>query len=86
MKYINAKEILPIDLLKIIQNYIDGEYLYIPTCGKKKSWGESSGGKMELAKRNMAIKDKHHQGYSVAKLAREYYLSESNIRKIIKKK
>ncbi|KAJ51695.1 Mor family transcriptional regulator [Clostridium tetanomorphum] len=85
MKYINAEEILPIDLLEKIQTYIDGKYLYIPTRGKRKSWGENSGIKGELKKRNMAIKDKYHQGYSIAKLAIEYYLSESSIRKIISK-
>ena len=30
MKYTNAKSILPEELLTLIQDYIDGEYLYIP--------------------------------------------------------
>ena len=30
MKYSNAHSILPVDIVKIIQQYVDGEYLYIP--------------------------------------------------------
>ena len=30
MKYSNAHNILPVDIVKIIQEYVDGEYLYIP--------------------------------------------------------
>lgn len=85
MKYINAEQILPGELLEKIQSYIDGEYIYIPRCGKRKSWGEGSGGKEELTKRNRVIKCKYNQGDSISKLAREYYLSESSIRRIIKK-
>ena len=30
MKYKKAQEILPDNIIKIIQEYVDGEYLYIP--------------------------------------------------------
>ncbi len=41
MKYTNAKSILPEELLTLIQDYIDGEYLYIPRKQEnQKSWGE----------------------------------------------
>ena len=30
MKYENANNILPSDIVEILQEYIDGEYLYIP--------------------------------------------------------
>lgn len=47
MKYTNAKSILPEELLTLIQDYIDGEYLYIPRKQEnQKSWGE----KVELKK------------------------------------
>lgn len=35
MKYINAAEVLPKELLNEILNYVDGELLYIPTSKKK---------------------------------------------------
>lgn len=34
MKYIKAQDVLPEEIVKIIQEYIDGEYLYIP----RKKW------------------------------------------------
>lgn len=34
---------------------------------------------------NMAIKDKYNKGYSVGKLSKEYYLSESVVSRIINK-
>ncbi len=30
MKYIKATDVLPVEILEIIQEYIDGEYIYIP--------------------------------------------------------
>lgn len=30
MKYIKAIDVLPQEIIEIIQNYVDGEYLYIP--------------------------------------------------------
>ena len=42
MKYINAADVLPKDLLNEILNYVDGELLYIPTSRKKKKWGKQT--------------------------------------------
>jgi len=52
MSYIKADDILPQELLEIIQNYIDGEYIYIPRkeCNKK-NWGENT--KKELTSINV---------------------------------
>ena len=30
MKYIKATDVLPVEILEIIQEYIDGEYIYLP--------------------------------------------------------
>ena len=38
MKYINAAEILPEQLLKELQKYVDGKVLYIPKASGKKEW------------------------------------------------
>ena len=44
MKYVKAIDVLPQEIIEIIQNYVDGEYLYIPRKNdNKKSWGEKSG-------------------------------------------
>ena len=49
MKYKNAQKILPKEIIKIIQQYVDGNYLYIPRKDEnRKSWGENSGFKNEL--------------------------------------
>lgn len=49
MNYENANNILPPYIIEIIQEYIDGKYLYIPRKSEnKKSWGEESGFREEL--------------------------------------
>jgi Mor family transcriptional regulator len=85
MKYEKAQDILPKDIIELIQEYIDGSYLYIPRKSEnKKNWGETSGVKSELRKRNIEISDKYNKGISVKELANNYYLSENSIRRIIR--
>lgn len=44
MKYINAKNLLPDALVKELQSYIQGGYLYVPADqAQQKRWGEASG-------------------------------------------
>ena len=38
MKYINANDVLPANLLEQIQEYVQGEYLYIPVRDKAVSY------------------------------------------------
>ena len=43
MKYINADIILPEELLKEVQKYVQGGMVYIPKPeGLRKKWGENS--------------------------------------------
>lgn len=87
MKYLNAQAILPDALVQELQAYIQGGYIYVPVATKqKKCWGEVSGYREELAKRNQRIKEDHHAGVSMAHLAEKYCLSFSAIRKIIYQK
>jgi len=52
MKYINATEVLPLDLLNEIQKHISGEILYIPQPeGKKNPWGSRKGTRQEIVNR-----------------------------------
>lgn len=56
MKYMNAKDILPDLLVKELQEYIQGGYIYIPANEKQhRRWGEVSGYKEELRQRNIEI-------------------------------
>lgn len=84
MKYRKAQNVLPDELVKLIQEYVDGEYLYIPRInGKQKAWGENSGTKEYLKSRNIDIYTKYRIGKSTYELSMEYYLSEQSIRRII---
>ncbi|MDU3582033.1 MAG: CD3324 family protein [Clostridium butyricum] len=84
MKYVKAQDVLPEELIELIQKYIDGNYLYIPRRNDNhKSWGESSGIKNILKIRNREIYIKYKNGMSVDALSNEYYLSEKSIRRII---
>ncbi len=84
MKYLKAKNILPDELIKEIQKYVDGEFLYIPrVVGKEIGWGEISGTKDYLKERNSLIYQKYSEGIKVSSLADEYFLSEQSIRRII---
>ena len=84
MKYINAKFLLPDALVKELQHYIQGGYLYIPTDQtQQKCWGEKSGYRQELQQRNRQIQQAYRKGTSVEQLAGEYCLSVHTIHKII---
>lgn len=84
MKYINAKTLLPKALVEELQNYIQAGYIYVPAKEEqRRSWGEASGYRKELEKRNEKIRTEYKQGISVEELAHRYCLSLSAVRKII---
>ena len=85
MKYKKAQDILPAHIIEMLQEYVDGEYLYIPIKNNtKKSWGEKSGLKKELIERNKEIFNKYQNGIEIKELTSQYYLTESSIRRIIR--
>lgn len=85
MKYEKAQNILPQDIIELIQQYVDGGYLYIPRKSEsKKSWGENSGIKGSLKKRNNEIYNKYSNGVSIRDLSEQFYLTEDSIRRIIR--
>jgi Mor family transcriptional regulator len=86
MSYIKATDILPKEILDLIQNYVDGEYIYIPRkeCNRKE-WGETTVIKNETSVRNIEIYEKYKAGVSVMVLSEEYYLSLKSIQRIILK-
>jgi len=84
VKYKNAKEILPKDLMDEVQKYIEGEYLYIPKAeGSRKKWGDNSGYRRNLSMRNDSIRKEYINGATISELANKYYLSENTIKKIV---
>lgn len=84
MKYAKAQDVLPEEIIKIIQEYIDGKYLYVPRKDENhKSWGEKSGIRHSLKVRNTEIYKKYINGSTINELTQEYYLSEKSIRRII---
>lgn len=86
MRHVKAKSILPNDIIQIIQEYIDGEYIYIPRKnGNEKSWGEKNGTRKNLEYRNKSIYNKYLSGIKVKEIAQEYFLSENSIRRIVSK-
>jgi Mor family transcriptional regulator len=84
MRYIKAETLLPEDLLKEIQKYIQGGYIYIPSDETaRKKWGEKTGNRDYMINRNNTIREKYENGCTVAALAEEFYLSIESIKKII---
>lgn len=87
MKYLNAKVILPDALVKELQTYIQGGYLYIPVEEEQqKRWGEVSGYRQELKERNRQIKEGYQSGIPIESLSEQYGLSFYAVRKIIYQK
>lgn len=83
MNYENAKELLPDELLRQVQNYAAGKLLYVPIKEEGKSWGEVSGYRQKLIKRNLMICNKYANGMTISELADEYFLSLDSIKKIL---
>lgn len=86
MSYIRAEIVLPKDLLKLVQEYADGQYLYIPKkADNRKCWGENTTSKLLIQQRDREIYSKYLKGISTAELAQEYYLSLKSIQRIVLK-
>ena len=84
MSYIKAKEILPEELIRRIQEYVDGAYIYIPRKpGTRHDWGQKTGYRTELKTRNDRIRREYAAGISVTALSQRHYLSEKSIRRIL---
>ena len=84
MSYKNATQVLPRDLLLKIQEYIDGEFLYIPrVADHKRGWGETTSTRQELQGRNERIYADYRSGINMETLAEKYFLSLKSIQRII---
>ena len=85
MSYTKAEDVLPKHLVEEIQQYVDGKLLYIPRKDENSlSWGEKSGTKEKLAKRNQTIVSRYYSGETLENLSKAYYLSEKRIQGILR--
>jgi Mor family transcriptional regulator len=85
MSYKRAEEILPIEIIEMIQFYIDGENIYIPRKENNKvKWGDGTQIRRELQERNTQIFAEYNEGLNVVALANKYFLSEKSIQRIIR--
>ncbi len=86
MGYIRAEEILPIEVVELIQQYVDGESIYIPRKpSRRQAWGTGTQTKQELLKRDREIYGEYLAGSRTSELACKYYLSEKSIQRILRK-
>jgi Mor family transcriptional regulator len=86
MSYKNGKDVLPPNLLKQLQEYIQGEIVYIPKKEQKRAgWGENNGTRLIIERRNREIFRLYQNGSTVMELIKVFHLSEDSIRKIIVK-
>ncbi len=85
MSYRRAEDVLPIDVIRIIQTYIDGEILYIPRKeNQRREWGHQTTVRQELRERNQSILFDYQSGLTNVQLAEKYYLSEKSIQRIVR--
>lgn len=85
MSYIRAEEILPTEIIEIIQQYVEGQNIYIPRkSGHRTQWGSKTRIRKELEERNRQIVEDFRAGDSKSVLATRYFLSEKSIQRIVK--
>lgn len=82
--YVNAEQVLPPQLLEQVQRYAAGKLLYVPqTREAARPQGERTGQRSYYRKRNQMIRNKYAYGTGIPQLAREYYLSQETVKKIV---
>ncbi|HYH04029.1 MAG TPA: CD3324 family protein [Bacillota bacterium] len=86
MNYRNGKDFLPSQLLSQLQEFVEGEIIYIPRKNKQRAgWGVVNGTRVKIAERNREIYQLFCNGISVRELSSRYHLSEDSIRKVLQK-
>lgn len=85
MGYKRADDVLPESILESLQKYVSGETIYVPKKDEgRKKWGSGTGVNERLRLRNEQILKQHQKGITVKELAKEYYLTEKSIQRILK--
>ncbi len=84
MGYMKAEDIFPNELIEIIQQYIDGESIYIPRKPERRlKWGNNTGIVNEISARNNKIYDAYRSGKTINELSNDFCLSVKSIQRII---
>ena len=84
MKHSSASAVLPEKLLFEIQQYVQGELLYIPKIkANHKKWGDDTQGKIMTSTRNDKIRLAFCDGCTIEDLCEKYSLSIASIKKIV---
>lgn len=87
MSYKKAEQVLPVELIELIQQYADGICLYIPRKeNTRRKWGEKTSTLSEIDERNDCIFIDYNNGMTVTSLAEKYFLSEKSIQRILRQK
>ena len=87
MRYLNAEDVLPPELLAQVQQYADGIYIYIPRrADHRQNWGSSTRYREELQQRNESIRLLHREGLDVQELAERFHLSVKTIQRVLRQK
>ena len=95
MGYRRAEEILPNEIIELIQQYVDGTSIYIPRKTShrqgwgtgtqiRQGWGTGTQIRQELSRRDRQIYEEYLAGSRVGELACKYYLSEKSIQRILR--
>ena len=85
MGYRKAEEVLPIEVIELIQQYVDGENIYIPRkADNRQEWGAGTRIRQELLLRNQEIYRDYLTGIRIPELAKQYYLSEKSVQRIVR--
>lgn len=80
-----AEVLLPPDLLYEIQKYVQGQEIYIPKLADNHArWGECSGIRADLARRNSEIVIRYNSGATIDELMAEFHLGYDSVRKILR--
>jgi Mor family transcriptional regulator len=85
MKYRNAAELLPPQLLLELQKYAQGETFYVPKI-KRESWGAATGAKTFYSQRNLDIRNQFSRGVDLEKLSEDHFISEDAVKKMFIKR
>lgn len=85
MGYISALDVLPEGLVEKIQEYVDGQVLYIPKIKSKRcKWGEATDTRAYLQERNRRIYADYQKGVTLLTLSEKYFLTPKSIQRILR--
>lgn len=83
--YRNAEKVLPAELLRQVQEYVQGEELYIPKSSSARlGWGEHNGTRKQLQERNQIMLQLRTKGCSIDGLCQRFHLGRDTVRRILR--